>query len=134
MALYVIDKRDKVAQRVAHRYEVVDANRFIFVEAQDGAAAFKKIFEKGVRINCKLPLILKRWVDRNPEKVREVDHGDGYNTPSGQAYDVLLERGWCAYGDAGLHTIIEATATETLAQLREVAACRCENCKTGEGW
>jgi hypothetical protein len=76
---------------------------------------------------------LTKWIEKHREMVCEADYGGGYNTDSGRAYDILLNRGFC-WMEPGLHTIIEETATATLICLREVEKCNCHSCETGEGW
>jgi len=77
--------------------------------------------------------VLLKWCKKNEEKVYEIHHGRGYSTESGDAYDILLNRGWC-WEEDGCHTIIEETASDTLKALRDVKECKCHDCLTGEGW
>lgn len=86
-----------------------------------------------MKMSTNIPATLRRWIDKNPGKVREAASGGGYNTDSGFAYDFLLERGWCC-DDIGLHTIIEPSATAMLAKLRSAEKCECHDCVTGENW
>jgi hypothetical protein len=76
----------------------------------------------------KPPVTLKRWIEANPDKVYEFDCGGGYGTESGFAYDILLRAGW-RMGDDHVHTLIEETVKEMLAQLRAVVPCDCDECK-----
>lgn len=75
----------------------------------------------------RIPKTLRRWLDRNSEKVAAVSHGGGYCTDSGDAYDVLMEPGWRVQD--GMHTIIEATVSDTLAKLRTAEPCDCADCR-----
>lgn len=80
---------------------------------------------------CKpAPATLRKWIDAHPEKVREFDSGGGYATENerGFAYDILLREGW-RRGDDYVHTIIEETVAATLAQLRDVVQCDCDECR-----
>jgi len=86
-----------------------------------------------MKVNCRLPKTLKAWIEKHADRICEIDYGDGYATESGRAYDILLNRGWCAE-DIGLHTIIEQTASETLRVLRASEKCECRDCITGDGW
>lgn len=77
---------------------------------------------------CKVaPASLKRWIDAHPEKVEEFDCGGGYSTDSGFAYDILLRAGW-RKDDDYVHTLIEPTVRDMLAQLRSVSVCDCDEC------
>lgn len=80
---------------------------------------------------CKpAPATLRRWIEANPEKVYEFDSGGGYSTDSnsGFAYDILLRAGWRMCDDH-VHTLIEPTVKDMLAQLRSVVPCDCDECK-----
>lgn len=83
----------------------------------------------------RIPLSLKVWCDAHAHMVAEVDSDHDYNQGSGKnqdfCYDVLLRKGWCAYEDAGVHTIIEGTVKETLRELRAIGKCECEQCVVG---
>ena len=81
-----------------------------------------------VRYESRIPQSLKAWIERNKEKVFAVDYASGFNTDSGWAYDILLRNGWSVQGEA-LHTIIEPTIKDTLAKLRGVERCDCEQCQ-----
>ena len=76
---------------------------------------------------------VRNWCEKHPDRVRDADYGGGYSTDSGKAYDILLERGWST-SEQGLHTIIEGTAKEALAELRGIEPCECHDCVTGDGW
>lgn len=71
---------------------------------------------------------LRDWCDRNADKVSAVCYGSGFCTDSGFAYDVMLRSGWCDGNDI-VHSIIEQTAAETLAKLRDIAKCDCDQCR-----
>jgi hypothetical protein len=78
---------------------------------------------------CKpAPATLKRWIDKNADKVIEFDSGFGYGTDSGFAYDIFLAPGW-RQGDDFVHTIIEETVFTMMSQLRNIVACDCDECK-----
>lgn len=78
---------------------------------------------------CKpAPATLRRWLDKNADKVVEFDCGGGYSTDSGFAYDILLRAGW-RMSDDYVHTLIEPTVAAMLAQLRDVSPCDCDSCK-----
>lgn len=80
---------------------------------------------------CKpAPATLRRWIDANPDKVYEFDSGGGYSTSNetGFAYDILLRAGW-RMSDDYVHTLIESTVKDMLAQLRSVVPCDCDECK-----
>jgi hypothetical protein len=84
-----------------------------------------------MKINCKVPKTLQKWLDKNPEKVAEVDFGEGYNTDRRDscAYDILLAPGWSAY-DYACHTVIEGTVKDLLSVLNDLQPCDCEDyCK-----
>ena len=87
-----------------------------------------------MKISGNVPKTVLNWCKRNEEKIYEVHYGDGYNTNSGKAYDILLNRGWCEDISDGYHTIIEGTAKETLEVLKNIRPCKCHDCETGEGW
>lgn len=84
------------------------------------------------KIAANMPKTVRQWLEKHPDLFVDATYEDGYN--DGRAYDILLSRGHCAYGDAGCHTIIEYTTRRTLDVLREVEVCGCRDCVTGEGW
>ena len=75
---------------------------------------------------------VRAWVEKNPNKVREVDMIPHPWAPD--RYNILLERGWCTDYEPGLHTIIEDTVAEAMRSLRASVPCSCNDCITGEGW
>jgi hypothetical protein len=80
---------------------------------------------------CKpAPKTLRAWIDANPEKVAEFDCGGGYCFGDGRGfgYDILLAPGWRMCDDT-VHTLIEPTVKQMLAQLRSVVPCDCDECK-----
>jgi len=72
---------------------------------------------------------LKRWIEDHPGIVADIEYGSGFTTPSGRAYDVLLEKGFCVtdYGDDS-HYIIEANAARVIDLLKNAKRCNCEEC------
>lgn len=84
---------------------------------------------------CKpVPRTLKDWCDRHAHQIQEVDSGEGYafENRNGFAYDVLLRAGWRMSDDC-VHTIIEATVNDMLAQLRILSPCDCDQCNAELG-
>lgn len=75
---------------------------------------------------------LAKFAHKNAHKIREVAYSDDFNY--GSAYDILLERGWCSFDEPGLHTIIEYTVKDAMAQIRAAVKCTCDDCITGAGW
>jgi hypothetical protein len=82
-------------------------------------------------INCPSKIV-RAYAQKNAHKIREIDYGNDYL--DGSAYDILLERGWCAEREPGLHTVIEYSVKDTLEVLRSAIPCGCEDCLSGNGW
>ena len=82
-----------------------------------------------VRYTKPVPETLRAWCDAHADRIQEVDSGHGYDfeNRNGFGYDVLLRPGWCMSDDC-VHTIIEPTVHATLAQLRTLARCDCDEC------
>lgn len=77
------------------------------------------------RYEGRIPKTLRDYIEKHcADKVVEVEHGGGYTTESGTAYDVLLVPGW-SVGPAydWSHTIIEPTVRDVIAQLRTLQPC-----------
>lgn len=84
-----------------------------------------------VKYEGKIPKTLKAFADKRAHQIQEVTHDGGYCTDSGYAYDAFLRRGW-RKGDDFVHTIITDTASQMIAELREIVACDCDYCKRGD--
>lgn len=72
-----------------------------------------------------VPASLRRWCDKHPGRVVDIDRDDGYTTTSGMAYDILLAPGWIC---DGTHIIIAETVREALNRLSEIQPCDCTDC------
>lgn len=80
-----------------------------------------------MKIETPLPSkTLRAYLEKHPEPVAAISYGSGFDTPSGKAYDVLIASGWSIslYGDH-MHTIIEAKASDVIAQLKTAVYCGC---------
>jgi len=71
---------------------------------------------------------LDKWIAKHPGIVQDVDYGSGYCTGSGNAWNILLTTGHCAYGDS-VHSIIEETVREAISELNNVQTCDCWECR-----
>jgi hypothetical protein len=74
------------------------------------------------------PKTLRAWCEKNTDKVQDVDCGDGFDTDSGFAYDVMLRSGWCDSFNPTCHIIKEPTVRALLLRLRSVERCVCADC------
>ena len=86
--------------------------------------------EMKTRFETPLPSsVLRRWIEKNQDKVYAVSYEGGYafTGSNDRAYDLLLHPGWVTTD--GMHTIIEPNAKTVLAVLRSISPCDCQQCQ-----
>lgn len=81
----------------------------------------------------KLPVRLKKIIDRYPERIATNSRGDlcvdkdsGFATASGMAWDILLAAGW-RHSDAH-RVIIEGNANDAASLIANAERCDCDDC------
>jgi hypothetical protein len=80
----------------------------------------------------RVPKTLRDWIEKHAaDKVYDVDHGGGFCTDSGMAYDVGIRNGWRVTYPDRMHTVIEPTVRDVIASLRTLEPCDCEQCRIG---
>ena len=77
-----------------------------------------------VKYGNHVPKTLRAYADRHADQIEEITW-----SARGGAYDAFLRPGWrhCDHE----HTIVKETATELIAELRNIMPCDCEDCAKG---
>jgi hypothetical protein len=78
-------------------------------------------------IQASIPKGLIKALAKYGHAISTVDHGGGYCTESGTAYEVCLKDGWCF--DPAEHIAIEQTASDMSRRLRDIGPCKCQQCR-----
>lgn len=74
-----------------------------------------------------VPKTIRRWMDKHPGVIADIDRDGGFTTKSGNAWDVLLSPGWSAQDCE--HVIIEETVRDVIDKLSTVRECECRECR-----
>ena len=89
-----------------------------------------KKFERGFS-GGNIPKTLVPILEKYADRISEVYCGPGYTVGRhGQAYDILLEPGWCVHED-GWHTVIEGSIAEVREKFMHMQRCLCDECNPG---